>query len=92
MAAPPAGSQTSAGFAGDVPAFLGRPWRPYSRVIVMNSELPASLNPAGWSLWKKDDPTPTAFYAEYNTHNFSVLFLIFKLFVCSSDFFSTPTI
>ena len=28
---------------------------------------------------------------KHNTHNFSVLFLIFKLFVFSSDFFSTPT-
>ncbi len=46
--------------------FLGRPWRLYSRVIVMNSTLPASLNPAGWSAWTKNDPTPKAFYAEYN--------------------------
>jgi pectinesterase len=46
--------------------FLGRPWRTFSRVVVMNTELPPTLNPAGWSLWKKDDPTPTAFYAEYH--------------------------
>ncbi len=46
--------------------FLGRPWRPFSRVIVMNTELPATLNPEGWSKWRKDDPTPTAFYAEFH--------------------------
>jgi pectinesterase len=46
--------------------FLGRPWRPYSRVVVMNTELPATLNPEGWSVWHKGDPTPGAFYAEYN--------------------------
>lgn len=46
--------------------FLGRPWRPYSRVIVMNTELPGTLNPEGWSRWRKDDPTPTAFYAEFH--------------------------
>ena len=46
--------------------FLGRPWRPYSRVIVMNTELPQDLSPAGWSAWSKDDPTPKAFYAEFN--------------------------
>ena len=45
---------------------LGRPWRAYSRVVVMNTELPANLNPEGWSIWNKSDPTPKAFYAEYN--------------------------
>ncbi len=52
--------------ASPVSFFLGRPWRLYSRVIVMNSDLPASLNPAGWSAWSRNDPTPKAFYAEYN--------------------------
>jgi pectinesterase len=32
----------------------------------MNTELASSLNPEGWSKWRKDDPTPTALYAEYN--------------------------
>src|SRR5665213_3030371 len=45
--------------------FLGRPWRPYSRVVFMNTELPADLNPAGWSAWGRGDTTPLAFYAEY---------------------------
>jgi pectinesterase len=47
--------------------FLGRPWRPYARVVVMNTELPSDLNPAGWSAWNSHDTaTPLAFYAEYN--------------------------
>ncbi len=46
--------------------FLGRPWRPYARVVVMNSEIPADLEPEGWSLWGKDDATPKAFYAEFH--------------------------
>jgi len=46
--------------------FLGRPWRVYSRVVVMNTELPGDLTPEGWSIWNKNDPTPEAFYAEYN--------------------------
>lgn len=54
----------------DTPAtfqfFLGRPWRPYSRVIVMNTELSSTLNPEGWSKWRRNDPTPAAYYAEYN--------------------------
>jgi pectinesterase len=47
--------------------YLGRPWRLYSRVIVMNTELPADLNPAGWSLWHAGDPVPpSAYYAEFH--------------------------
>ena len=46
--------------------FLGRPWRAYARVVVMNSELPADLGEAGWSKWRGNDPQPQAFYAEYN--------------------------
>jgi pectinesterase len=45
--------------------FLGRPWRPFSRVVVMNSDLPATLDPAGWSLWSKTDISTPAYYAEF---------------------------
>lgn len=45
--------------------YMGRPWRLYSRVVVMHTELPDDLSPAGWSAWTKDDPTPKAFYAEF---------------------------
>jgi pectinesterase len=48
--------------------FLGRPWRPFSRVIVMNSDLPATLDPAGWSLWSKTDTTTPAYYAEFKNN------------------------
>jgi pectinesterase len=47
--------------------YLGRPWRLYSRVIVMNTELSASLSPEGWSIWHKgDDFPPKAYYAEFH--------------------------
>ena len=45
---------------------LGRPWRIYSRVVVMNTDLPANLAPGGWSVWGKGDAAPLAFYAQYN--------------------------
>jgi pectinesterase len=33
----------------------------------MNTELPATLNPEGWSVWNRKDPaTPKAFYAEFH--------------------------
>ena len=47
--------------------FLGRPWRLFSRVVVMNTELPSTLDPAGWSVWSRNNPTPPqAFYAEFH--------------------------
>jgi pectinesterase len=46
--------------------FLGRPWRMYSRVVFMHTELSAELAAAGWSKWKQSDAeVPKAFYAEY---------------------------
>ena len=53
-----------AGLAGKS-FFLGRPWRPYSRVVFMHTELPASLAPQGWNDWGKTANEQTAFYAEF---------------------------
>jgi pectinesterase len=44
---------------------LGRPWRPYSRVVYINTELPADLNPAGWNNWNNPANEKTAYYAEF---------------------------
>lgn len=46
---------------------LGRPWRPYSRVVYLDTELPAELNPAGWNNWGKTSNEGTAFYAEHGS-------------------------
>jgi pectinesterase len=46
---------------------LGRPWRPYSRVIYLTTELPADLNPAGWNNWNNPANEKTAYYAESNS-------------------------
>jgi pectinesterase len=46
---------------------LGRPWRPYSRVIYINTELPSDLNPAGWNNWNNPANEKTAYYAESNS-------------------------
>jgi pectinesterase len=43
---------------------LGRPWRPYSRVVYINTSLPADLNPAGWNNWNNPANEKTAYYAE----------------------------
>ena len=58
---PPPGKTAGTGFG------LGRPWRAYARVVVMNTELPADLNTAGWSAWNpRDTAAPTAYYAEFH--------------------------
>jgi pectinesterase len=46
---------------------LGRPWRPYSRVVYINTSLPADENPAGWNNWGNPANESTAWYAEYNS-------------------------
>lgn len=46
---------------------LGRPWRPFSRVVFLDTDLPANLNPEGWNLWGRKNETPLAFYAEYHS-------------------------
>jgi pectinesterase len=46
---------------------LGRPWRPYSRVVFLNTSLPAEIDPAGWNNWANPANETTAFYAEFNS-------------------------
>jgi pectinesterase len=53
--------------AGDV--YLGRPWRDYSTVIFMNTDIEAPIMAAGWSDWKSapQPRLPTATYAEFRS-------------------------
>ena len=46
---------------------LGRPWRPFSRVVYINTELPANVIPQGWNLWGRSGETPQAYYAEFRS-------------------------
>jgi pectinesterase len=46
---------------------LGRPWRPYSRVVYINTELSAEVNPVGWNNWGSTANEKTAWYAESNS-------------------------
>nr|ACO54871.1 pectin methylesterase [Phytophthora capsici] len=54
------------GSSGKGSAYLGRPWRPYSRVVWQNSELGDVINPEGWQLWNNDNNTANVFYKEFN--------------------------
>jgi pectin methylesterase-like acyl-CoA thioesterase len=53
--------------AGDV--YLGRPWRDYSTVIFMNTDIESPIVPAGWSDWKSapQPRLPIATYAEFDS-------------------------
>ncbi len=44
---------------------LGRPWRPYSRVIYIHTELSADVRPEGWNNWGNPANENTAYYAEF---------------------------
>jgi pectinesterase len=45
--------------------FLGRPWRPYSRVVYLHTELPSTVAPQGWNNWGKTSNEQTVYYAEF---------------------------
>jgi pectinesterase len=45
---------------------LGRPWRPYARVVFMNTELPAEVRPEGWNNWGKTANEATAWFGEFH--------------------------
>ncbi|XP_031485029.1 pectinesterase-like [Nymphaea colorata] len=46
--------------------FLGRPWRQYSRVVFMKSNLGSLIDPAGWSAWTGNFALDTLYYGEYD--------------------------
>ncbi|XP_022952380.1 probable pectinesterase/pectinesterase inhibitor 41 isoform X3 [Cucurbita moschata] len=48
-----------------VKIYLGRPWKPYSTVVFMESFLDDNVQPQGWMLWP-GVPVNNLFYAEYN--------------------------
>jgi pectin methylesterase-like acyl-CoA thioesterase len=49
--------------------YLGRPWRPYARVIFLDTEMGAHIEPAGWREWHPGETNSldTSYYAEFNS-------------------------
>ncbi len=45
--------------------FLGRPWRPYARVVYIRTEMGGQIAPAGWDNWRNAENEKTAYFAEY---------------------------
>jgi pectinesterase len=47
--------------------YLGRPWRPYSKVVYLRTEMGEHITAAGWDNWRNADNEKTAYYAEYDS-------------------------
>ncbi|KAG9443913.1 hypothetical protein H6P81_015253 [Aristolochia fimbriata] len=48
-----------------VKTFLGRPWRQYSRTVIMKTDISDVIRPEGWSPWSGNFALDTLYYAEY---------------------------
>jgi polygalacturonase len=55
--------------AAEPPIYLGRPWRPYSYVVYLHTEMGAHIDPAGWREWHPGDThsLDTSYYAEFDS-------------------------
>ncbi|KAG8370451.1 hypothetical protein BUALT_Bualt14G0118300 [Buddleja alternifolia] len=46
-------------------AYLGRPWKEYSRTIIMQSNIDGFIAPEGWKPWQGTFALDTLYYGEY---------------------------
>nr|GLL31973.1 pectinesterase-like [Ipomoea trifida] len=53
------------GVTPPVKVYLGRPWKEFSRTIIMSSFIDGFIAPEGWSPWQGDFALNTLWYAEY---------------------------
>merc|ERR1712137_1484728 len=49
-----------------IPSYLGRPWKEYSRTVIMESDIGDFIHKDGYMPWNGDFALKTLFYAEYN--------------------------
>ncbi|KAK7328634.1 hypothetical protein VNO77_22748 [Canavalia gladiata] len=55
-------------FVNTTSTYLGRPWKAYSRTIVMQSYISNIVRPEGWLQWKGPEHLDTLYYAEYKNY------------------------
>lgn len=48
--------------------YLGRPWKLYSRTVIMQSYISNAIRPEGWLEWNGDFALNTLYYGEYMNH------------------------
>uniref|UniRef100_A0A1J3JH43 Pectinesterase n=1 Tax=Noccaea caerulescens TaxID=107243 RepID=A0A1J3JH43_NOCCA len=51
-----------------VKSYLGRPWRGYSRTVVMESFIDEFIDGSGWTKWNGGEETKSLYYGEYNNN------------------------
>ena len=49
-------------------AYLGRPWREYAKVVLLNCQMEHHICPEGWNDWGKESAHDTVFFAEYKSY------------------------
>jgi pectinesterase len=47
--------------------YLGRPWRPYSRVVYIDCWMGSHIRPEGWNNWDNAENEKTAWFAEFGS-------------------------
>ncbi|KAJ3691828.1 hypothetical protein LUZ61_000084 [Rhynchospora tenuis] len=53
---------------GSVISYLGRPWKAYSRTVIMQSFIDGLIDPTGWMPWDGNFALSTLYYAEYSNN------------------------
>ena len=48
--------------------YLGRPWKEYSRTIIMETQIDDLIHPDGWLPWEGDFALNTLYYGEFNNN------------------------
>lgn len=59
--------------SGDCPSasvYLGRPWRDYAQVVLVECDIDKHIHPAGFHDWGKTQTQETVFFAEYDSQNY----------------------
>jgi len=55
------------GESAEVKTYLGRPWRDFSAVVYLNTEMSDVVRPEGWQNWNLPAREKTSRYAEFNS-------------------------
>ncbi|CAJ1975705.1 unnamed protein product [Sphenostylis stenocarpa] len=49
-------------------SYLGRPWKPYSRTVYLESFIDDFIDPKGWTEWPNKKGLDTLYYGEYDNY------------------------
>jgi pectinesterase len=61
------GCKLTRGEKVDKGVFLGRPWRPYARVVYLNCWMDKHIRPVGWDNWNDAANEKTAWFGEFHS-------------------------